>query len=266
MAIKKGPSFSGPTSTGWTASTLTPATTTTAQADPVLQTGLASQGWTLNSGGWTSGAPQTVTPTPQPMPQVQLGAAFTGGGGGRGAGMGGRGTFTQPTPLEALLASVFPDAAVGSDPNPINPNSGAPQQSALFRTILGNLGASGVGGVAAPAPVQTFAPTPGAQIASTIPGAPPFLAGAINQVNTAGVPVSAAQSRPAFDAAGLAALAAEQRAQANQAAQEKLALETQLFQQQQAQKKAAALTAQRQRQRFGVNAITSGWANNSTFF
>lgn len=193
--------------------------------------------------------------------------------GGRGAGGGGRGAFTQPTPLEALLASVFPDAVSGSDPNPLNPNTAAPQQGALFRTILGNLGASG-SSAPAPAPIA-FAqgpffggPSTGAQIASTIPGAPSFLAGAINQVNTAGMPAPVMPAAPAIDAAGLAALAAEQRAQANQMAQEKAAMEAAWFQQQQQQQRAQAMTAQRQRQRFGgvsgvtsgLGGVTSGWS------
>lgn len=271
---KKGPSFYGPTG-GWTASSLTPVTTTTSAvaAAPVSKFQKA-----LNSTGFAPRAMSSAN-----LNQYDLTAQELGGGGasgGRGGGGTSRGTFTTPTPLEALLASIFPDAATGSDPAPLNPNTAAPQQGALFRTILGNLGADGFGGGAGAAPAPVYigpsfgGPSgAGAQIAATIPGAPAFLGGAIDRVNAGGsymyAPpvVAGGGGAGGLNAAGIAALAAEQRMQANQLAQETAAANAAYFEQQQANKRAQAMTEQRRRQRFGApNTGNSGWATNPILF
>lgn len=268
---RKGPSFSGPTG-GWTAATLTPATTTTAAlaAAPAP----ASKFSKYTTLGLTSDNLKRYDLTDKELGGGGSSRGGGGGGGGRGGGGTSRGTFTTPTPLEALLASIFPDAAMGSDPAPLNPNTAAPQQGALFRTILGNLGASGLGGGGvAPAPMYvgpSFGSPAGtgAQIAATIPGAPAFLGQAIDRVNAAG-PVYAPPSPGGggFNAAGIAALAAEQRMQANQLAQEQAAANAAYFAQQQANQRAKAMEEQRRRQRFGApNAGNSGWATNPILF
>ena len=285
---RRGPSFAGPL-TGWTAATITPTTTTAVEVEqntlsPAAmdsQTRFRNVYNTLKKNtalGGASGA--TLTPGGRSnlerynLTDEELGR---GGGGGRGAGGGGRGSFTTPTPLESLLASIFPDATFGSDPAPPNPNTAAPQANALFRTILGNLGAEGLGGGGTAATPVYSGPSfgvpagAGAQIAATIPGAPAFLGGAIDRVNASGsyIPPAVGSSGVGggLNAAGIAALAAEQRIQANQLAQEQAEANAAYFQQQQEMQRAKALAAQRQRQRFGApNAITSGWASNPILF
>lgn len=254
---RKGPSLSGPL-TGWTASSLTPmaTVTNTLPTPPIVN---APQ-------------PLPLANPPTNLSQYNLTNAELGIGTGRGRNDmgGGRGTFATPTPLESLLASIFPDAAMGSDPSPMNPNTNAPQSGALFRTILGNLGADmGAGPTSLPAPVIAGPAGVGSQLAATIPGAPPFLGSAIDRVTTAG---SAAAPTVAggvggLNAMGIAALAAEQRAQANQLAQEQAAANAAYFEQQQAQQRAQRFAEQRRRQRFGgVNALTSGWSSSPVLF
>lgn len=272
--VKRGPSLSGPLTSGWTSSSLVPKTTTAVTASPL---------------------PTTPADALRALVRGPAGGAVSAGG--TGAGTGGsdlsqyrlseeelgtppdlRRVAPNTTPLEQLLASIFPDAAANYDPTAVDPmadprNPG--QAQSLFNTILGNLGTQPVAPMTfaqptfgAPAPMMSGQ---GNQIASTIPGAPSFLGGAIDRVNTAGPymqPMGGATGgAAALNAAGIAALAAEQRAQANQMAQEQAAADAAFFQQQQARQKAQRMTAQRQRQRFGgVNALTSGWSSNPILF
>lgn len=254
---RRGPSLFGPT--GWTASTLTPAATVTATAPAILNAPVPQ----LQAQPLSPANTPTTDLSKYNLTDAELGL----GGRGRNTMGGGRGTVTTPTPLESLLASIFPDMALGQDPSPTNPNTNAPQGGALFRTVLGNLGLD-TAAPAAPAPVIAGPTGFGNQIASTIPGAPAFLGTAINNVTTAGIPTAApAGGAGALNLAGLAALAAEQRAQQNQLAQEQAAANDAYFQQQQAQQRAQRMVAQRQRQRFGApNAITSGWASSPVLF
>lgn len=248
---KSGPSLAGPLRSGWTAASLIPQSAVTAS---------------LPSAPLTTPTAATAINTPAAdltqynLTQQELGSVPDP-----------RRSAPQTTPLEQLLTQMFPDAATDFDPNFVDPladprNPGAPPS--LFNTILGNLGAQ------PSAPAAYTPPTFGApvgvgnQIAATIPGAPSFLGGAINQVNAAGAytPPTVGGAN-ALNIAGIAALAAEQRAQQNQMAQEQAAADAAFFQQQQANKKAQQMAAQRQRQRFGgVNAITSGWSSSPVLF
>lgn len=254
---RRGPSLSGPLKSGWTAASLVPQATVAAMAPATPMT------------------EPTVTPTAPTntadlsqynLTQQELGAVPNL-----------RRSVPQTTPLEQLLSSIFPDAAANFDPTFVDPMADPRQPGAtpsLFNTILGNLGAQPSSPAVFTPPTFGTVPAPmgtGNQIAATIPGAPPFLAGAIDRVNASGAfaPQAAGtmSGAGALNLAGIAALAAEQRAQANQMAQEKAAADAAYFQQQQAKQKAQRLAAQRQRQRFGgVNAITSGWASSPVLF
>lgn len=246
---KKGPSFSGPLKSGWTAASLIPQATVSVSYAP-------------GEGPGTKQAPPAGTSdlSQYNLTQQELGSVPNP-----------RRSAPQTTPLEQLLTQMFPDAAADFDPNFVDPladprNPGAPPS--LFNTILGNLGTQ------PSAPATYTPPTFGApvgignQVAATIPGAPAFLGGAINQVNAAGAYAPpAVGGAGALNIAGIAALAAEQRAQQNQLAQEQAAANDAFFQQQQAQQRAQRMAAQRQRQRFGgVNTTTSGWASSPVLF
>lgn len=174
----------------------------------------------------------------------------------------------QTTPLEQLLAQMFPDAAANYDPTALDPYADPRAQSAapsLFSTILGNLGTSPGTTGAAPQPVAV----PNNFTAPSIPGAPSFLAGATaNLQNGWTAPqVPVAGTNPLVALGGLASLAAEQRAQQAEQMKAQKQAEADYFQQQQQKQQAQKMVAQRQRQRFGsVNATTSGWASNPVLY
>jgi len=131
------------------------------------------------------------------------------------------------TPLESLLAAIYPEAATPPAPDPFADPRAVTPQTSVIDTILGNLGANrgaGSGYVSGPAfngPAYSASPATsnGAAIASTIPGAPPFLAPAIDNVQAFN-PFAQAPARPVatggggFDPlVGISAIAAEQRIQ-----------------------------------------------------
>lgn len=176
----------------------------------------------------------------------------------------------QQTPLEQLLAQMFPDAAANYDPTALDPYADPRAQSntpSLFSTILGNLGTQPSSSGSNPQ-VQT---NPASQVAApSIPGAPPFLAGATANLQngwTAAPQAPVAGTNPLVALGGLASLAAEQRAQQAEQMKAQKQAETDYFQQQQQKQQAQKMVAQRQRQRFGsVNATTSGWASNPVLY
>lgn len=241
---KKGPSLAGPTTSGWTAGNLTPQATVTTTLPP--------PGVAPPPGGTTGTSDLSqYNLTPEEfgiVPNLRV-------------------TKPQTTPLEQLLAQMFPDAAADYNPQEIDPfadpRAKGPQAS-LLGTILGNLGAQPT---AAPPPQYLQAPLPGA--VPNIPGAPPFLQGAMANLQNGYVapPVPVAGGNSMLTLAGVSAIAAEQRKQqADMLAAQKQA-ETDYFQQQQQKQKAQAMVAQRQRQRFGaVSAGTSGWSTSPLLY
>lgn len=246
---KKGPSFSGPLKSGWTAASLIPQATVTA---------------TTPATPATAAAPVTPTQAATDLSQYNLTQQELGSVPNL------RRSVAPTTPLEQLLTQMFPDAAANFDPNfedPMADPRNRDTSSSLFNTILGSLGAQ------PSAPATYTPPTFGApvgignQVAATIPGAPAFLGGAINNLMAGPTMAVNGANAAGLNMAGIAALAAEQRAQQNQLAQEQAAADAAFFQQQQTQQQAQRLAAQRQRQRFGgVNAITSGWSSSPVLF
>lgn len=195
------------------------------------------------------------------LDQYNLTPSELGGRGGSGA-LDPRRAVTPTTGLESLLAAIFPDAAAGgaaSNPfaDPRNPGA-APS---LLNTILGNLGtapAAGTGGSSFAGP--SFA-GPGAGIANTIPGAPPFLGGAIDRVQGAGSGFSGFVAPPVVQGggfnslAGIAAISAEQRIQQQQMEQARAAEAARYYERVRAQQAVTDEAARLQRLRGGV----SGW-------
>lgn len=143
------------------------------------------------------------------------------------------------TPLEQLLAQIAPDLAAGAPPDPFaNPRPTGQAPSTFQNVLAGLFGQSQSGGgsvnygpsYGGPA---TGAPSYGANLASSIPGAPPFLAGAINGVQgfnpyASPQPTYVAPA-PKLDFGGLAQLSAEQRIQAAQMAKDKAAAQAKWF-------------------------------------
>lgn len=172
-------------------------------------------------------------------------------------------TVVKPqTALESLLSAIYPDAAASGGGVTGDPRN--PQQPSVINNVLANLSATpGPQSGYVPAPALIGAAPAGAQIASTIPGAPPFLAGAINNVNTAGgfgfagAPVAAA--RPAVDLASIAAISAEQRIQEAARLKAEADRQAQYFAQLQAQQRAQQQADQIARQKAGVAFSQSGW-------
>lgn len=247
---KKGPSFSGPTTSGWTAGSLTPQATVVQTLPPPV---VAPP---------PVGAPPPPLGGPSDLSKYNLTEAELG------LPPDLRKSKTQTTPLEQLLAQMFPDAAESFQERPetdplADPRAGQPYNS-LLGTILGNLGTQ-PGGGAAPQPV----PVPNNFAALNIPGAPPFLAGATNNLQSGWMApqVPLAGGNPLVTLGGVASLAAEQRAQQAEQMKAQKQAETDYFKQQQQQQKAKSMAAQRQRQRFGsVNATTSGWSSNPVLY
>lgn len=241
---KKGPSFSGPTTSGWTAGSLTPKATVVSTLPPPVVA-----------------PPPTPAPTgPSDLSKYNLTEAELG------LPPDLRKSKTQTTPLEQLLAQMFPDAAESFQERPetdplADPRAGQPYNS-LLGTILGNLGTQ-------PGVAQQPVPVPNNFAAPNIPGAPPFLAGATQNLQSGWMApqVPLAGGNPLVTLGGVASLAAEQRAQQAEQMKAQKQAETDYFKQQQQQQKAKSMAAQRQRQRFGsVNATTSGWSSNPLLY
>jgi hypothetical protein len=145
----------------------------------------------------------------------------------------------KQTPLESLLASIYPDLAAGAPADPFA-DPRVPTSNSTFQNVLSGLGQRGSangfvpGGpsLSGPAPVG---PSAGANLAATIPGAPPFLAGAINGVQQFN-PYAQRPAAPVggggggFDPLiGLSAISAEQRIQAAELAKNKAAAQAKWF-------------------------------------
>jgi hypothetical protein len=242
MALK-GPSFSGPTKSGWSAASLVPQATVAATL-PVPAVAPVQPSSTSDLSKYN------LTPKElgiQPNLRVATPAA---------------------TPLEQLLAQMFPDAAADFNPQEIDPLADPRAQNpkaSLLGTILGNLAAQQPSAQPAPVSFQFSAPAGVPQI----PGAPAFLPGTTaNLMSNFSAPVvPAAGANPLNSLAAISAVAAEQRAQQAEQAKAQKEAETAYFQQQQQKQKAQSMVAQRQRQRFGaVNGTTSGWATNPVLF
>lgn len=239
MAIK-GPSFAGPL-TGWSSASLVPNATVAATTAPPL---------TTPSLGATSDISKfNLTP-------AELGTAAPDF----------RRVGPQATPLESLLAAMFPDAAADFNPqgDPMADPRNRGEAPSLLNTILGNLAVQ-------PSAATVAAPVvaPSAFVAPTIPGAPAFLAPAVaNLGGFGGVAVPAPSANPLNSLAAVSAVAAEQRIQAAEQEKARKQAETDYFQMQQEQQKAKTMAAQRQRQRLGFapSATNSGWASPPTFF
>lgn len=235
----KGPSFAGPL-TGWSAASLVPQSAVAAVSAPT----------------------PVVQPGPSDISKYNLTPSELAGGVPNARRSG-----PQATPLESLLAAMFPDAAAEFNPagDPMaNPRSPG-QVPSLFNTILGNLDQE-----ASVSPGYYQSQPPASFVAPSIPGAPAFLGQAVANLGgfsfgAPAVPVPGAN--PLNSLAAVSALAAEQRIQAAEQEKARKEAETAYFQQQQEKQKAQSMVAQRQRQRFGsVNATTSGWSSNPTFF
>jgi hypothetical protein len=165
-----------------------------------------------------------------------------------------RPTKQQTTPLEDLLAAMFPEAAANyaldqTDPfaNP-RPTGGKPS---LLNTILGNLQTSSPAQVAQ---TQNYG-IPAA--VSSVPGAPAFLSGAVNNLQSGFVAptVPGAGANPLNSLAGVSAIAAEQRIQQAEQAKAKADAQATWFKSQQKLQKAAK---QREIQRQGFGFSPSG--------
>lgn len=238
MATLKGPSFSGPR-TGWTSSSLVP------QANTLVNTPLP----------WL---PSSVATTPSNLARYDLTPQELGMSAGRNAG-GSRGAFTTPTPIESLLAAIFPGSAFGADPAPPNPNTQAPQGGAMLRAILGDIG---LGATGAPSAGVGFAAP--AMAAPSIPGAPAFLPGAISNVQSAGMPIPGGGGANIGNAlAGVSAIAAEQRIQQAEMQQAQAQAQADWFKSQQKIQQDAAKRQQMQRQK---RSSASGWSSTPTFY
>lgn len=168
----------------------------------------------------------------------------------------------QTNGLESLLAAIFPDAAAsGALTNPQADARTGGQAPSLLNTILGNLGQqpqATTGGPSFNGPASVGGN--GAAIAATIPGAPGFLGGAINNVQGGmsgfvPAPVVSPAASLGNTLAGVAAISAEQRIQQQQAEAKRQA-EALAFYEQTRQRQAAADEAARmQRLRGGAG----GW-------
>lgn len=256
MAIK-GPSFAGPL-TGWSGASLVPNATVAATAAPTSPFGNLLQ----NSGG-SAAFGKTNDISKYNLTQEELGVTPDL-----------RRTAPQSTPLEALLAAMFPDAAADYNPTAVDPladpRNPGPAPS-LLNTILGNLSqqpSSGSTGYYQGTPTAPTAPF----VAPSIPGAPAFLGPAIANLSGfggySGVPIPAPGANPLNSLAAVSAIAAEQRIQAAEMEKARKEAETAFFQQQQQKQKAQSMVAQRQRQRLGFapSGANSGWFSNPTFY
>lgn len=222
------------------------------------------------------GVPASDAPAPRAPMTMTRGGAPAGASGnlsqydltadelGGGLGPNPRSAGPPQTPLETLLASIYPDAAAagGAAVDPRNPN-----QPSVFNNVLANMAAEIQGGGPN---ISGFVPGPmvpggtGAQIASTIPGAPPFLAGAINNLGGGGFApggmVAAPVARPAFDPlVGISAISAEQRIQAADLARQKAERQASWEAQMLAQQRAQQQRNQILRQQAGPSVSVSGW-------
>lgn len=212
---------------------------------------------TLLSGG----APRQGWINPaQPSEDDLPGEGGGGGGGGSSSssddmlGPDPRAVKKNITPLESLLSSIYPDAVATADPfaDPRAAGGG----TSVIDTILGNLGASrgsASGGSSGYVPAPSFSgpagPSQGAQIAATIPGAPPFLANAINNVQAFN-PYNQVPNQPTrgggggFDPLiGISAISAEQRVQKAELAKAQAAAKAKYLASQAKQEKMSAESA-----------------------
>lgn len=240
----KGPSFAGPTN-GWSAASLVPQATVAAS----LPTPAVAP---AQPAGTSDLSKYNLTPKELGM-QPNLRVATP-----------------QATPLEQLLAQMFPDAAADYNPQEVDPLADPRAQNpkaSLLGTILGNLG-SQPSSVGYTPPVQV---NPASQfVAPSIPGAPTFLPGAVAGLQTGyGAPtVPVTGANPLNSLAAVSALAAEQRLQQAEQVKAQKEAETMYFQQQQQKQNAQKMVAQRQRQRFGFtpSGANSGWSSSPSFF
>lgn len=250
--------------------------------------------WDATNGSWVAGPNAVPTAPPpgttpatlaarsrrSPFGGVPVGSA--GGGGVSIAGsassdlsrydlkdsdFGGGGSRTStytPTPLESLLSSMFPEAAADFDPTQTATGRTSGPAPSLLDTILGNLGSVG-GGASGYGLSPVYQPSYGAQLSATIPGAPPFLANAINRVSGTGFGVpSGGPVRGGFgDLGGLAAISAEQRIQKAELDRARAESEANYLKSQQKIQQDAAKRQQIQRQKLSP---VSGWATNPTFY
>lgn len=243
-----GPSFSGPTS-GWT------------QAPESVSL----------SGSVLSGDTPTTAFSPPTTPQAPLGFASSSPTDAYNltpeelgnAGPDPRTPSKPTTPLEQLLRTIYPDAPMSTaDPlaDPRNPGAG-PSGFADVLAYINSQSGSGSGYVPAPAMSAPPAgvPSAGANIASTIPGAPSWLGPQINSLSGGGG--GFVQAPPSggggMNLAGLAAISAEQRVQQAQLDAALAKQQADYFAQQNAERELAARKAQLERQRGSI--AGSGW-------
>lgn len=167
---------------------------------------------------------------------------------------------TEPqTPLEQLLRTIYPDAPAASAANPMDPRGGAASNS--FSNALAYLTqqqqAPGQQSGYVPSPMMAAPSGNGAQIASTIPGAPSFLGGAINQLGSYGYAppqVVAPAPNVGNTLSGLAAISAEQRLQKAQLDAQNKARDDEYFRKQAADQAAAAKQA-------NIDRLRGGWSS-----
>lgn len=159
---------------------------------------------------------------------------------GFAAGPDPRAATKKQTPLEQLLATLAPQAAQPAAADPFTDPRAPAAGGGVFNNVLAALAqpqqaAMALAPVAATPAGVTGAPSYGANLAATIPGAPPFLAGAINGMqafNPYAQPAAAPaqpQAARGIDLTGLAALSAEQRIQQAELAKNKAAAQAKWF-------------------------------------
>lgn len=184
-------------------------------------------------------------------------------------GVGGpdpRAAKPNQTPLESLLASIYPTLAAGAPADPLA-DPRAPTSNSTLNNVLSGLAQQGSGaGWVSGGPSLSgpqAGPSFGANLAATIPGAPPFLAGAINGVQQFN-PYAQRPTAPQVAAGGgfdpligLSAISAEQRIQAAQMAKDKAAAQAKWFKSQADQEQMRADQANMSRLK-GFS--SSGWS------
>ena len=232
-----GPSFSGPLTRGWTSASLVPQAATVAALPPPVIT-----------------PPQQTAASTPDLASYRLSESDFGTGGEYPT------VQPQPTPLESLLAALFPDAAMGGaeGDSPIN-------------TILGNLNARRTASTAAPTSgsISVFTGPPAANV--SIPGAPAAITNAIGNLQSGFVAptVPGPNTNPLDSLGGVSAIAAEQRIQQAEQAKAKADASAKWAKSQQKLQQDAAKRQQIQRQKFGFtpSGVSSpgGWTSPSFY-
>lgn len=225
-----------------------------------------TSGWTQAPGAEISAAP-TAAFSPPPMPRAPLGfssASPTDAYNLTPSELGTPGpdprlSATPTTPLEQLLRTIYPDAPMSTaDPmaDPRNPGA-SPSGFADVLAYINSQSGSGSGYIPAPALfAPAGVPSAGANIASTIPGAPGWLGPQINTLSSGGGGfVQAPSSGGGMNLAGLAAISAEQRVQQAQLDAEVKRKRDAYFAKVAADEEARKIAANRA----GAGGIASGW-------